>query len=542
VLISILGFLVVLGPLVIVHEFGHFTFAKIFGVRADIFSIGFGPRMWSKQIGETEFRVSWIPLGGYVKLFGEDSASKGSPAEQKRALHKQEAWKRFFIFFGGPLFNFIFAVLIFMAILVIGEPQMASYVGRSVQGSAAQRAGFQSGDQVVSINGTPVRKFEEVLTHINEHPDLPMTFLVKHPGQTTPKEIRITPTIQSGYSVYGEAVNVGEIEGLLPTSRSMTIGVSNPNSPAGRAGIKTGDIALTLNGAEINDWETLENAYRNLAPSTTFQLQVKTGKATRNVLLNKPAKATNLGEDLGLYSSELFIDKTVKAAPAETAGVRAGDRIVTIHGHKVQSFFELRDSVQRAGEKDGKVNVSWERNGKIMTAAISPTSTTGRDPSLRKTTQYTIGIVPMLTWAEPKMILERTWNPFVLVYKATERMAVYSWRNLVSIKKMFTGDVSVGTLGGPILIAKISGESLSRGLIAFLTTMAILSVGLGILNVLPVPVLDGGHLLLLGIESIRGRPLTLRQMEIFQQVGLSLILLLMIVVMRNDLARLPIFQ
>src|SRR4051794_2651765 len=112
-MLSILGFLIILGPLVIVHEFGHYFFARVFGVKAEIFSIGFGPRIWNKQLGETELRVSAIPLGGYVKLLGEDRESELSAEEQKRALHRQPAWKRFFIFFGGPLFNFLFAILVF---------------------------------------------------------------------------------------------------------------------------------------------------------------------------------------------------------------------------------------------------------------------------------------------------------------------------------------------------------------------------------------------------------------------------------------------
>jgi regulator of sigma E protease len=144
----------------------------------------------------------------------------------------------------------------------------------------------------------------------------------------------------------------------------------------------------------------------------------------------------------------------------------------------------------------------------------------------------------MLALAEPVTIIERTYNPLVLLYKGTERMLVITWRNFVSIRKMFTGDVSTATLGGPILIGKIAGESLEHGLVACLTAMAMFSIGLGVLNVLPIPVLDGGHLLLLGIEAIRRKPLTLRQMEIIQGVGLSLILLLMVVVMRNDLTRL----
>src|SRR5580704_4972599 len=116
---SLLAFVIILVPLVVFHEFGHFIFAKIFGVKAEVFSVGFGPKLWKKQMGETQFCISAIPLGGYVKLLGEDMESEIPPEEQQRALHRQKPWKRFFIFFGGPLFNFILAIFIFMAILMI---------------------------------------------------------------------------------------------------------------------------------------------------------------------------------------------------------------------------------------------------------------------------------------------------------------------------------------------------------------------------------------------------------------------------------------
>jgi regulator of sigma E protease len=224
------------------------------------------------------------------------------------------------------------------------------------------------------------------------------------------------------------------------------------------------------------------------------------------------------------------------------AGVKAGDRLISIDGQKIESFEELRRLIQSSAKKTGHVTLSWESAGKTETAVITPTENKERDHNLEKTSHYTVGVVPMLALAEPTMIVERVWNPFVLAYKGTERMMVFVWRNLVSIGKMFTGNVSVATLGGPILIGKIAGDSLSRGLIAFLSTMAILSVGLGILNVLPIPVLDGGHMMLLGIEWLRGRPLSMRQTEFIQQIGLSLIILLMVVVMKNDLTRLPFFN
>ncbi len=546
-MLSILGFLAVLAPLVIVHELGHFLFAKLFNVKAEVFSIGFGPRVWSKKIGETEWCVSAIPLGGYVKLLGEEPDAKLSPEDQKRALQRQEPWKRFFIFAGGPLFNFIWAVIVFMAILLIGEPQMASVVGRVIENSPAEKVGFQSGDEIVSIDGQPVKRFEEVINLVSEKPSQEITVKVNRAnlsGEKNQLDIKVTPSPEDGYSIYGEETSVGMIDGLFPTSRAATVGVSNPKSPAGIAGFKTGDEIKSVNDREVKNWEELMKLYASFAPGTELKINATRKDANAPIVatFKKPAQSKGLGADFGLHSSELFVDKTVEKAPAEAAGLRAGDRLVAVGSKDVITFFELKDAVQKAGEKDGKVEVRWERDGQIQNAVITPTSTNTRDAVLKKSTQFTIGIIPLLNWAEPITIVERIYNPFKLVYKATERMVVFSWRNLVSMKKMITGDVSVAALGGPILIGKIAGESLARGFIAFLTTMGILSVGLGVLNILPVPVLDGGHLLLLGIEAIRGKPLSIRQMEIIQQVGLSLILLLMVVVMRNDLARLPIFN
>ncbi|MGZ3689632.1 MAG: RIP metalloprotease RseP [Bdellovibrionota bacterium] len=548
-MLSILGFLIILGPLVVVHEFGHYMFARIFRVKAEIFSIGFGPRLWSKQLGETELRVSAIPLGGYVKLLGEERDAEIPASEAKRALHRQAPWKRFFIFFGGPLFNFLFAILIFMAILVIGEPQYGSYATRVVHKSQAEKAGFLSGDKILKIDDLPVRRFEEVANIVGENPGRSLTFEVMHVGATQPVTLSATPTSSSGFSVYGEQKQVGEIEGLYPTARGTELGVSNLDTPAAKAGLMTGDKVLLMNGEPVSSYEEMERRYSILPHSSIVRFQVEHSKEaaapgaapvkeTREASFVKPAAGESMAEAWGLHSAELFVSETVKGSPAETAGLKPGDRLIGVGDTDVQSFFELKDAVQHAGEAEGKVPLRWERSGKLMTVAIHPTATKGMDPVLNETTQFTVGVIPHLSFAEPEKVVERIWNPFKLVYKATERMISFSWRNLVSIRKMFGGDVSVKTLGGPIMIGKIAGESLAHGLITFLTTMAILSISLGVLNVLPVPVLDGGHLLLLAIETVRGKPLKMRTMEIIQGVGLVLILVLMGLVLKNDITRL----
>lgn len=534
-MLSMIGFLAVLGPLVVVHEFGHYLFARLFHVKAEVFSIGFGPRIWSRKIGETEWKVSAIPLGGYVKLLGEDSETPLSPEEQNRALGRQAPWKRFFIFFGGPLFNFLWAIVVFMAILLVGEPQVANKVGRVVQGSAAEKAGFVYGDEILAVDGKAVKRWDEVVLAVNDRPGERIKFDVKRVGEAAARVIEAESALQQGFSIYGEMKAVGEVDGLMANPRSTQVGVSNPASVSAQAGFKTGDKITSFNGQEIKTWEELELLHAGLARGAGFTIKFESeGGGAREHSFTKVGTLS----DLGLHSSEMFIEKVVDSSPAKQAGLQTGDRLVSIDSKQIASFFQLREAVQKAGESVGKLTVRWERGGKLMASEIIPTANPQRDPTLKKTFQFTIGIMPMLTWAEPATVVERIWNPFVLLYKGTERMVVFTYRNIVSLGKMFTGDVSVGTLGGPILIGKLAGESISRGLIAFLNMMAVLSIGLGVLNILPVPVLDGGHLVLLALESVRGKPLTIRQMEVVQQVGLSLILLLMAVVIRNDISRL----
>lgn len=526
------------------HELGHFFFAKIFGVKAEIFSVGFGPRIISKQWGETEFRLSAIPLGGYVKLLGEDSQSELPEAEKKRSLNYQPPWKRFLIYFGGPFFNFILAILVFMIILAVGEEQIASVVGRVVPGSYAEIHGFKPGDKILEVNGKPVTRFVDVAMEIHDHPGEAMNFEIQRKGQSKRESLQVKTASEDGYSLYGEEKLVGKIDGLLPFGRTAQVGVSNPKSLAGQLGIATGDVVTDFAAQKVNSWEEVEELYSNHPRGSAigFSIQSKDG-ARHDYVLTKSLQASgDIGADWGLLSSEMFVEQVVDGSPAQKAGIQKGDRIVKLDDRPLRSFYELKESIQVSAQADGKVDVSWERSGEVLSKTIEPTATRDKDPLLKTITTFTIGIMPKIEFTNPDVVIEKIWNPFQLVWTATYRMLDFTAKNLVAITKMIRGDVSLATLGGPIMIGKLAGDSIERGLNSFLNTLAILSVGLGILNLLPIPVLDGGHLLLLTIEAIRRRPLTVRQMEVVQQIGLSIILLIMVIVIRNDLSRLPIFN
>jgi regulator of sigma E protease len=536
--LSLLGFLAALCPLVIFHEFGHYLFAKIFGVKPEVFSVGFGPKLISFKTRDTEWRFSAIPLGGYVKLLGDDPSQDISPEDRARTLQSKPPWQRFFIFFGGPLFNFVLAVLIFMGILISGERQAASVLGRVVKGSQAAIAGFRSGDRVLSVNEQPLTKFVELDRLISETPGKEFTFQVSNIYESTaaPRTVRVIAGTEEGFSPYGEIIQQGKVEGWIPWPRANHVGVSNLASIAGKAGIKTGDKLTSLNLRKIATWEEFEHFYE----LTPLNSKVKIAVGDHELEFQKTSD--DFSKITGLYSSEMFIEAVMKDSPAAQAGLLPGDRLIGVGGVTIESFVDLREAVQKSGETTGKVPLKWERDGKIIEHMITPTATHSVDPILRKMVQYTVGVVPKLIWGEPIEIIEKVRNPITLVQKSMEKMIELSRMNLVSIGKMIRGEVSPAVMGGPIAIGKIAGESLARGFIAFLTTMAMLSVGLGVINLLPVPVLDGGHLMLLTIEMIRGKPLSLRQMEVVQQVGLSLILLLMVFVIKNDIARLSLFK
>ncbi len=545
------SFVLLLGPLIFIHELGHYLFAKLFNVRVDAFSMGFGPKIFKKKKGETEYCLSVIPLGGYVKLLGQDPNEKIEPELITRTLNHQEPWKRFLIFIGGPLFNFLFAIVVIGMMLMIGESHVTTLVERVPSETQAAVAGFKSGDVITAIGHETVTKLEDVSKIISESINKELNFRVKRKVLNAEKiiELKATPKPTQGFSIYGEPMEVGAIDGLMNPARHSVIGVSDPSSIAARVGLKTGDEIVTINGKNIKNFEELLTTIEELNDSRVKEMTLGIVSHTiqywqadhKPQISTKPTSEIKLPvqslDSLGLFSSELFIFATTKGSPSETIGLQPGDRLISIENKTLTSFNQLRENVQTFGETKGKFNIVFERLGKKSKVEMIPSITETKDVLGRDVKQYLIGIYPLFVASDAEIFVERTFNPFTLTSESWSRAIDLSVKTIISLKKLATRQVSVQTLGGPLLIGKLAGDSMERGISQFLKVMALISISLAIFNILPVPILDGGHIFILMIEVVRGRPISLRQSELAQQVGLSLILLLLVVVMFNDISR-----
>lgn len=427
----ILYFLVTVGVLVLVHEFGHFIAAKLSGMKVDTFSIGFPPRAFGKKIGETDYCVSWIPIGGYVKIAGMidesfDTDFVNKPPEP-REFRSKPMYQRMIVVSAGVIMNFLLTFLIFYGInLANGKVFHATTtVGFVEPKSVAEQVGFKEGDKLVAVNGKAVGNWEDVQTDLYlDDVASPLSVQVDRAGQMT------TVDIPKG------AVKPDEQIGIYPDHMHAVIGAVTPGMPAAKAGIQGGDVVLSIDGQQI-------------ATNTQVVSLVK----------EKKGKLIQLGIKRGAE------EKQIQVMP----------------------------------NSDGKIGIE------IGTQYTGP---------IQKYSYNVLSAIPV---------------GFDQTVGATSLL-------IRSISQMVTGQVSfTKSIGGPIKIAQLATQSAEMGLVSFLGFMALLSISLAVLNILPIPALDGGHLAFLIYESIFRREVPTKVKLFAQQVGFALILLFMAFVIYNDI-------
>jgi regulator of sigma E protease len=551
-----------LGGVIAVHELGHFLFAKWAGIRVDTFSIGFGPRLFAKKFGETEYCLSLVPLGGFVKIYGQDPdelESDPTPAPD-RAFSRKPLGAKISVLFGGPLFNYLLAILIFALLAVVGVEKLPAFATRIVAETPAYTAGLRSGDTILAVGGQPTRSYDDVMDQIAKHPEQTLKFSLLREGRPLDLDIKVQK--EHALTPYGEESEAGVLVGLDPLAREPVIATTLKIHPWG---FMSGDKITEFEGSPIRSWEDFEKGLTASLKSSAEKLRFKVMRGNESIDITSPGISPLLAklgarrdvheflEIAGIHNPELFVQEVVKDTPAHAAGIKTGDRMISVNGQKVYSFDHLRGVIQSAGDAAGKaakitgkepaleqaLKLEIEREGKKQVLISAIQAKKGKDPLGEEIVTYTIGIQSAgKMMAPPNMLLERTLNPVKALWIGASETTSHTVMTVVGLKKLLFGEVSAKSVGGPIMIGKLAGDTFaSRGWRDFLRIMAIISISLGVFNLIPVPILDGGHIVFAVVESMRGRPLSHKVQQTALKVGLSLILLLMVFALYNDISR-----
>ncbi len=500
---TLLIFLVFLSPLVFFHELGHFLFARLFGVRVEIFSIGFGKKLASFKRGDTEYRFSLIPLGGFVKMFGDDPLRKDEIEESERefAFNHKSKWARFWIVFGGPLANFIMAFTIYAFMIWNGETVSIFKMGQVNPDSKIAKFGFQTGDTLLKINGEDLYTQEDFAS-MN---DIKNIFVVERNG----KNIEIIADINGEDFLREYYINTQSLEEPIFISKKNEQVYIYDENP----------LPQKLTSLQ----ELIERR-----PETIFLFNEK------KELINsyKPGEM-GLEEFLwsrGYYNLGLKVKNVISGSAAERAGLQDNDIFIASGNEKFFRFSILRNYIQ--AQKTAETEYSIIRNGNPFNVKIS-----AEEKNMGGTNFYSVGIESsVMLHQTPKKFIDGKplFRSLVLGYRRTELKMLQTFDGF---KKIFFSSSSVSQIGGPITIAKVATDSFDKGLFYFFRLMAIMSINLGIINLFPIPVLDGGHILFLIVELFNRGPLSRRKMEMAQQFGLSLLLLLIMFALYNDFTR-----
>ncbi len=494
-------FLLFLGPLVFFHELGHFLFAKFFGVKVEKFSIGFGKKILGFTKGDTEYKFALIPLGGYVKMFGDDPTRKDeiSPAEREQAFNHKSKWARFWIVMGGPLANFILAFVIY-GFLIFKSGEVRNFKIAELNDEAKlSKVGFQTGDILKKLNDKFIYTQEDIF-FLEEKENI---FEVERMGEQV--EIKTNESVEDLFEDY-----------IQNSSYLTQAKVFDKNKNTFYLSLeKDKFIELSMNEVKL-------------------QFNQEIHLFDKNKEFAKTLKGTNLTQILlanNLYSHDLKIKRVVENNPASKAGLKSDDILIEFSNENLHSFYDLPKKLKEV--KEEPTSLKFIRDGKIQETILSAKKLEGSEDIFR------IGIESSMEMYDSGTSEIQSPGLFHALKMGCFKTYLGMKKTIEVVGKLFTGDEKVmKSVGGPVAIANMATQSFMIGWKHFLSLMAILSINLGIFNLLPVPVLDGGHIVLLGIEAILGRPLSEKKLMLVQQTGLFVLLSLMSIVIINDIIKL----
>lgn len=537
---AVLPFIVLLGVLIFVHELGHFLVAKFFGVRVEVFSLGFGKKLLSYKKGDTTYCISLIPLGGYVKMYGDEIGSDIPEKEKQFSFTHKPVLQRIAVVLAGPMMNFFFAILVFFLVAQIGEEVRSPLVGDVTPGSIAAKAGVQSGDLILEVNSVPVRSWDEVQKNLQVSKNRSATLKIKHLDGSEQQIEAITEIVPNPNPVSLDDY-IAEIQGLVYASKAASVGVL-PDSILAQVGLQNGDVITMINDTPVKYFRYLESSLQKIASETKklqFQVQRLSLDEKKNEVKSFQVELKDSFKDLkslGLESSELYLAKVLDGSPAQKAGLMVADRILEINGATVQHWEQVLQSI-KSFSGNGSLTLKVRRGLEIKELSITPTMTTQSNGLGNEEKRFTIGIIPYMTQGAPTTTVVKADGIFNALHRGFQKTIDVSIMTAVSFLKLIQNKISPKHIGGVIAIGQAASETFKIGISHFLQMMGLISINLFILNLLPIPVLDGGHLLFYIIEALRGAPVSMRKMEIAQQIGLFLLMSLMLLSLFNDFTR-----
>jgi regulator of sigma E protease len=536
------AFVPMLGVLIFVHELGHFVVAKLCGVRVLKFSLGFGPPIgvgrfrlrWVRN--GTEYVVAWFPLGGFVKMLGENLAIQGEdPPEIDAApdeyLEAKPTWQKLSITLAGPAMNLLLPVVVYTAVLAVGVPRLAAVVGMVDTGSPAALAGLAPGDRVLSIEGVSVEWWDEVDDVVRGTTSGDVDMRIERNGEEL--HFSLPVALRSGLDELGASKQVGWV-GINSARPPTLIGVPDGDSLGARSGLLSGDLILSVNGTAVEMWAELRAAYAAVGTGAVA-LEVERGletTETESLVVEVPG----LGDLalLGLVPATVLIEMVVEDTPASRAGLQPGDLILAVDGRPVGIFASFRETV--LASEGRTLQISYARDGATQVVAVAP-EMAQIEGALGPENVYRIGIANRPTTLAGVQALDIERNPLIAIPRAVEMTVTASATILRAVGKFVTGEFGRDKLGGPIAIMQAARKSLDLGWQVYLFVLVNISINLGILNLLPIPILDGGQALIFAIEGIKRSPLSLRTREFVQSVGLTMLMMLMGLAFWNDISR-----
>ncbi len=588
ILLAALG----IGFLVFIHEAGHYMCARLAGVRVLVFSLGFGPRLAGFRRGDTDYRLSLVPLGGYVRVAGEDPTASRIDAEGD--LHSKSIPARAMFFAGGVLMNLLFALVAFPIVFRAGVEFDAPMLGDVAAGSPAWQAGLQTGDRILQVGDKETYSFDNLHVEIALAGDRPVDLMVERDGE------QYSATVHPAYDGEQGIYTIG-VRSAVETAVTLDV---DARGPAYAAGARTGDTLVALNGTPVDAYSYVDVELPTRFSDGAVELTVlRDGRAHTlqytpgQVDLPQPmlgvraahrqvaglrdglpllrALDLRVGDRIQSIDGEPFAGGTLTVAatpgvlrmtvlrdgetrvleaeadaaartalaahvglahapkstavtpdpdsPAEAAGVVAGDEIVAINGVALSSWQDLRAAV---GQSDaGPLQLVVRRGGEEHSLTLVPARR-----------QNDLGFVAQLTPVR-EIIREESFGGAL----QAGLVCSFDWikRLYVTLKKLFTGEVAAKNLGGIITISRVSYALAQAGWERFLYFLAVLSLNLAFINVLPIPMFDGGHLMFVLIEGIKGSPVSERVFHYSQVLGLAFIVALLVFVTYNDILKLP---